>query len=212
MEIITELNRLKNKGTSDAKPSLSQEQPVTMDDTHLLEKIKNGNLEAFEKLFRKYYAQLINYAVIYVKQKNDAEEVVQNFFFNIWKNKENVKISGSFKSYAYRSVYNNSIQYVRKQRRSTSIEDDKKIRRTMVQSTSDELQYQQLRERIEKILDLLPEKNRRIFEMNRFEGLKYQEIADKLSISIKTVEANITRALKTFRKYLKDYKYVILFF
>lgn len=211
MEIITELERLNQHSTICKIRTLSLDQPQHMNDEKLLEDLRKGNIEAFEKLFRRYYASLFNYAMVYVKQKDDAEEVVQDLFFNLWKNKEKLNITSSIKSYLFRSVYNNSIQLVRKKRKTISVESEQ-IKKDEGKSESDHLQYKELNDSIQKVLSILPERSRKIFELSRFEGLKYQEIAEKLSISVKTVEANMTKTLKTFRKHLKQYRNLILLF
>jgi RNA polymerase sigma-70 factor (ECF subfamily) len=100
---------------------------------------------------------------------------------------------------------------VRKKRKTISVESEQ-IKKDEGKSESDHLQYKELNESIQKVLSILPERSRKIFEMSRFEGLKYQEIAEKLSISVKTVEANMTKTLKTFRKHLKQYRNLILLF
>ncbi len=213
MEIITELKRLNNKSTDKINQlQLEKDQPEHMKDEELLEQIKSGDMDAFETLFRKYYAPLFNYAHTFVKQKDDADEVVQDLFFNIWKNKEKLNISSSFKSYVYRAVYNNSIQRIRKQQKSISLNKRHALDGTTSYLEPDFIQIKELTDTIEKVLQQLPERSRKIFELSRFEGLKYHEIAKKLSISIKTVEANMSKSLKTFRKYLKEYRNFILLF
>lgn len=213
MEIITELKRLNNKSTDKINQlQLEKDQPEHMKDEELLEQIKSGDMDAFETLFRKYYAPLFNYAHTFVKQKDDADEVVQDLFFNIWKNKEKLNISSSFKSYVYRAVYNNSIQRIRKQQKSISLNKRHPLDGTTSYLEPDFIQIKELTDTIEKVLQQLPERSRKIFELSRFEGLKYHEIAKKLSISIKTVEANMSKSLKTFRKYLKEYRNFILLF
>jgi RNA polymerase sigma-70 factor, ECF subfamily len=213
LEIITELKRLNNKSTDKINQlQLEKDQPEHMKDEELLEQIKSGDMDAFETLFRKYYAPLFNYAHTFVKQKDDADEVVQDLFFNIWKNKEKLNISSSFKSYVYRAVYNNSIQRIRKQQKSISLNKRHALDGTTSYLEPDFIQIKELTDTIEKVLQQLPERSRKIFELSRFEGLKYHEIAKKLSISIKTVEANMSKSLKTFRKYLKEYRNFILLF
>lgn len=212
MEIIAELKRLNNKATNKLfDNNLLEDQPFHMDDKELLNNIKKGDIDAFETLFRRYYATLFNYAYMFVKQKDDAEEIVQDLFFTIWKNKAELNISSSFKSYVYRSVYNNSIQFLRRKHKSVSL-DESDSEKTTYHEESDSVQFQQLTQTIENVLRSLPERSRKIFELSRFEGLRYHEIAEKLSISIKTVEANMSKVLKTFRKYLREYQNIILLF
>lgn len=210
MEIITELKRLNNKSTTVLNSNFPKDQPPALTDEELVNQLKSGNVHAFEKLFRRYYSPLFKYAFVIVKQKDDAEEVVQELFYNIWKNKSNLKITSSFKSYAFRSAYNNSLQQLRKRNKTISIDGSDPDTREPGFAEHDRVQLQQLSETIEQVLKSIPERSKRIFEMNRYEGLKYHEIAEKLSISIKTVEANMSRTLKTFRKYLKEYKSFII--
>jgi len=167
--------------------------------------IRNGNLEEFEKLFRMYYETLLNYAGSILKDENDAEEIVQNLFFNFWKNRESLEINSSLKSYLYRAVYNNCLQHLKHLKVRMRYEQHVKNYAEESIDPMEELKHKELQEKIYRLLDELPERCQTIFKLNRFDGLKYQEIADKLSISIKTVEANISKALKHFRKSLGEY-------
>ncbi len=164
-------------------------------------RIRNGDIGQFESLFRSSYASLVRYAMILVKDQDTAEEIVQDLFTRLWQDKEKLKIESSLNAYLFRSVYNKCIHYI----------DHNKVIEQHVKEVShrhsesyespyDILHYKELQDRIAHILERLPEKCGKIFYMNRFEGLKYREIASKLSISIKTVEANMGKALKEFRK------------
>ncbi len=175
-------------------------------DIHIFRKIKAGNIKAFEHVFRKYYSMLCNYAFKYLRDMDTCEEVVQDLFFTVWDKRDEIKIQTSVKSYLYRSVYNNSINYLKHK----NIEN--KYGKFMRESASetgpditDEIYAEELNVIIESTLNQLPERSREIFSMNRFEGLKYHEIAEKLSLSVKTIEANMSKALKLFRKNLREY-------
>ena len=153
---------------------------------------------------------LCHFAIKYVKNLEQSEEVVQDTFYNIWKNKENLNIITSLKSYLYTAVRNNCLQVLRT--RSLDIKYENYYKSHYVNesiSPSDELNAKELSKVINKALNSLPERCREIFKMSRYEGLKYHEIAEKLSISIKTVEANMGKALKHFRAQLKDYAEVV---
>ncbi|MEN8157714.1 MAG: RNA polymerase sigma-70 factor [Bacteroidota bacterium] len=169
-------------------------------------KIRNGDISSFEKLFHSHYQGLYSYARSLVRTGEIAEEVVQDVFYNIWKNRESLKIRQSWQSYLYRSVYNNSMMFLRKKRREYSIEEgvmpDPEGRSP---DPSQEMQLTELSEQISQILEKLPERTRQIFMMNRQDGLKYREIAQKLSISVKTVEANMGKALRALRNSLEKY-------
>ena len=175
-------------------------------DSEVIEGIKRGNLKIFEQLFRAYYKQLCDFANKYLQSTDSAEEVVQDIFYTIWKKRTEINIRTSLKSYLYTSVKNNCLQQIRVHNLDLKYESYYKAHYSDESiDPASELRAKELNERITKALNTLPEKCRQIFEMSRNDGLKYHEIANKLSISIKTVEANMGKALKHFRVYLKDY-------
>jgi len=171
-----------------------------------LKRIQIGDLKEFEKLFKELYTPLCSYASKFLGDNDKAEEIVQDIFYGIWKNREKLEIKISFKSYLYKSVQNNCLQVIHHHQ----VEDKYKqhLANHVVEFQTDPIQEMELEEMnqlIEKTLEALPEKCKQIFSMSRFDGLKYKEIAQKLNISIKTVEANMGKALNTFRHNLKQY-------
>lgn len=175
-------------------------------DIKILNRIKEGDINQFEVLFKEYYEKLCAFGTKYVQNIEQAEEVVQDTFYNIWKNRKTLNITTSLKSYLYTAVRNNCLQVIRTRSLDIKYENYYKSHYTNDSiSPADELNAKELSNVINKALNSLPEKCRIIFKMSRYEGLKYHEIAKKLSISIKTVEANMGKALKHFRTYLKDY-------
>ncbi len=170
-------------------------------------KIQNSDIAEFERLFNTFYAPLCRYALQFLKDMDLAEEIVQEFFYNYWKNREEIAIKISLKSYFYRSIRNNSLRYLE------HVAITRRYAQSVVETqeefgseyASHELEMNELNGIIEQTLNDLPERSRRIFKMSRFEGLKYYEIAEALSISIKTVEADMGKALQLFRKRLKHY-------
>lgn len=175
-------------------------------DRKIFNEIKKGNLAAFEKLFRKHYAGLCNYANKYLKDINKAEEVVQELFYRLWEKRNKLDINVSLKSYLYRAVYNGCLQYLNHRAIEIKYENYYKKQTKEYDSDASEAIYmQELNQIIDETLSSLPERCRNIFLLNRQEGLKYREIAKKLDLSIKTVEANMGKALKLLRKNLKNY-------
>ena len=172
-----------------------------------LRKIQKGDIQSFEKLFHRYYSGLCGYAETLVGKKEVAEEVVQDVFYNIWKNREALKISKSWQSYLYRAAFNNSMMYLRKMRREQPLNEGGSLDPEVgTPDPSQLMQLNEVSELVSKTLKDLPEKTREIFRLNRQEGLKYREIADRLSISVKTVEANMGKALKALRNSLEKYE------
>jgi len=170
-------------------------------------RIKQSDLEEFEKLFKSYYSPLCHYAYKFLKDMDLAEEVVQEFFYNYWKNRETMVIQISIKSYMFRAIRNNSLKYLEHVKVVKSYEQNFKVSNSSEPGFDDnELEVKELNEIIDATLNELPERCSQIFKMSRFDGLKYSEIAEKLAISIKTVEANMGKALQLFRKNLKQYE------
>jgi RNA polymerase sigma-70 factor (family 1) len=174
-------------------------------DHEIIRRIKQGDAGQFESLFRSSYVSLVRYAKTLIRDHDSAEEIVQDLFFRLWKDKEKLQIESSLNGYLYRAVHNRCLHYidhnrvVEKYAREMASNEQESV-----ESPTDILHYRDLQSRIAGILERLPEKCGKIFCMSRFEGLKYSEIAEKLSISVKTVEANMGRALKEFRKALAE--------
>jgi RNA polymerase sigma-70 factor, ECF subfamily len=174
-------------------------------DKNIIAKISAGDLGTFESVFRDYYENLCRYALRILNDSAEAEEVVQDLFYSIWEKRQNISINISLNSYLYKAVHNRCIKYLRhrnvEEKYRTGYHEALKSPETPEENTRSEELYRIF----EKTLDSLPLKCSAIFRMNRFEGLKYKEIADRLSVSVKTVEANMGRALKMLRKNLKDF-------
>jgi len=162
----------------------------------------SGSETAFDELFRKYYRRLVNFSMNVVKNKDSAEEVVQDLFVTLWEKKDKLQLKVSLKAYLYRAVYNNSIHYYKKQQR--FVHNDVELSEELSDDYTDILEQSELEERIYQTIEQLPEKCKEIFKLKRFDELKNKEIAEQLRISIKTVETQMTRALKFLTKNLGD--------
>lgn len=174
-----------------------------MADRDIIRRIRKGDIGQFEFLFRYSYASLVNYTKTILKDTDTAEEIVQDLFYVLWRDRKKLNITTSIKGYLFRAVYNKSMHYI--EHRKVVQEHAKKTKTSTSIDTDDPaeiLKYKELHEKIAVIIAKLPERCARIFCMNRFEGLKYAEIANELSISVKTVEANMGKALKKFRNEL----------
>ena len=171
-----------------------------LDELLILKKIKGGDIKAFEELFRRYYFPLCCYAAGITGQMAVAEEIVEELFYVLWKERVRLQIFQSVKSYLYRATRNQSLQYCEH-------EEVRNRYREAVLNTSNPEQstdpHQQME--YEDTLEKLPVRRRQIFEMHRLEGRKYVEIATQLSLSVKTVEAEMTKALRTLREEVETY-------
>ena len=164
------------------------------------------NEQAFERLFRDQYAVLCGYARKYVDDLDQAEEIVQDMFFNLWQRRQQMDINISVEAYLFRSVRNACLNYLKhlKVREEHRLATNAEIRQKE-QEVHDSVIALELQERIEEVVESLPPERKRIFKMSRYEELKYKEIAEKLNLSVKTVEAQMSKALKHLRLHLSDY-------
>lgn len=176
-----------------------------LNDNDIIRRIREGDAGQFESLFRSSYVSLVRYAKVLVKDHDTAEEIVQDLFYRLWEDRQKLKIESSLNGYLFRSVHNRCLHHIQHLRVVDRHAEEMSNRQPERQeSPADVLQYAELQARIASILEKLPERCGQIFYMNRFEGLKYTEIAEKLSVSLKTVEANMGKALKEFRRELAE--------
>jgi len=180
---------------------------MNLNDFYTQKKIQGGDIGVFEQLFVKYYEPLCHHANKILKDMDTAEDIVQEFFYNFWKNRETFSPKLSLNAYLYQSIRNNALRQLEhqatKQTYTQQVLND--YRGVMPAGNQEDVELQELNKAIQVTLQQLPERCSRIFRMNRFEGKKYREIADILSISVKTVEADMGKALQLFRKSLKEF-------
>ncbi|HRX30789.1 MAG TPA: RNA polymerase sigma-70 factor [Tenuifilaceae bacterium] len=171
-------------------------------------RIKNDDILAFEKLFKAHYAELCRFSYSMIHDADQAEEIVQEFFYNYWKNRKSISIQISLKAYMYKSVRNASLRYLQHKK----VEDNYKKNAAFVMKSSYQngtIEESEMMEMVEKTLEQLPDRCKQVFLLSRVNGLKYKEIANMLSVSIKTVEADMGKALMTFRQNLSRTGYNI---
>ncbi len=163
----------------------------------------------FEQVFRAHYVALHAYANIILKDTDGAEEVVQTVFLKLWEKRSGLRITTSLKAYLYKAVYHGSLNHIKHEK--VRQRHWEQTHYTMNQQLSPdnsqimEGQEKELMKRIQQTLEALPEKCRLVFHLSRFEELKYGEIAEQLEISVKTVEAHMSKALKTLRLELAEF-------
>lgn len=138
---------------------------------------------------------------------------MQEMFFSFWQKKEKLEINTSLEAYLFRSVRNSCLNYLKhlKIREQYKLANNQEIRRKE-QEVHDNVVALELQERIEHVINELPPERKKIFKMSRYEELKYKEIAEKLKISVKTVEAQMGKALKFLRLHLADYLSLFIIF
>lgn len=182
-----------------------------LNDLLLLTKVKEGDVKAFERLFKSYHTPLCLYTASITGNREVAEEIVQDLFYYFWKERQNLPLFRSVKSYLYRAARNEALQFrehlnVREKYREFVMDGN------VVPASPDPqggIEYKELEEVINGALRKMPERRLKIFCMHRFQGMKYAEIASALSVSIKTVEAEMTKALQVLRREVENYNYIL---
>jgi RNA polymerase sigma-70 factor, ECF subfamily len=182
-----------------------------MEETDIATAIQAGDELAFEQAFRQYYERLCGYANSLLHDLDEAEEAVQSVFLKLWERREGLDIQTSLKSYLYRAVHNRCLNRAKHEKVKREYEgyNAEQLRQNPAQASDLAIQNE-LQGRIEVAVASLPEQCRAVFKLSRHEGLKNQEIADQLGISVKTVENQMTKALKVLRTHLADYVTVYL--
>lgn len=182
-----------------------------IDDT-TVENALNGHLASFEMVFKAWYPVMCNFAHSLTNNREDSEEIVQSVFVNLWEKREEIKIDQSAKAYLFRSVRNACLnQWKHKKVRQDFAKDQAAaFSGSAFENPGEEMHGQELEARIAKALEKIPTQCREVFTLSRFGELKYSEIADKMGISVKTVENQMGKALRIMREELKDYLIVIV--
>lgn len=175
---------------------------TSSDDRLLFQKIRDGDVKAFQSLFETCYAPLCHYAVHFLNDDDHAREVVQIVFVRLWEKRLSLDVTVSLRRYLFRSVHNQCINLLQQ-------EKARKISTAKLPDTSAEEEEDQavfspdVMLKLEEAISSLPRKRREIFRLSREKGMKYREIADEMNISVKTVEAQMGLALKTLREKLR---------
>ncbi len=168
---------------------------------------------AFEEVFKMYFKNLHAYACTILKEEADAEEAVQQVFFKLWERAEHLSFSGSVAAYLYRAVHNQCLNQLKHQKVKANhqLHVAYSMKNESVNGPA-KMISKELEQKIREALNELPEQCRTVFQLSRFEDMKYREIADQLDISIKTVENQMGKALKQLRLKLVDFLTLLFLF
>ena len=160
---------------------------------------------AFERVFKEHFKGLHSYAFTIVRDDADAEEIVQNVFYKLWERREQMAELQSVNAYLYRAVYNESLNYLKHQKVKMAYQAHATHHSAQEAGAADSASLKELEAKIQVAMNDLPEQCRTVFQLSRFEELKYREIAERLGISVKTVENQMGKALKILRNKLAEY-------
>ncbi len=173
-------------------------------ENELVEKLRNGDVNAFDQVYYKYASRLYVFSFKYLKSKEETEELVQSVFLKVWENQHNLKTDTSFKSYLFTIAYNEICNvfrqrsYLRKYIQSVETNSEASA------ESEDQIDALFVSEQINRIIVKLPEKQRIIFMKSRQEGKSTKDIATELGLSSGTVDNYLSESLKFIRNHLKD--------
>ena len=184
---------------------------ILPEDIDLVSRLQKGDVEAFDLVYTKYAGKLYGFAYKYLKSKVETEEMVQSVFLKIWENHKTLRKESSFKSYLFTITYNEICNHFKKRIHLKKFMDEQLIVKTLVTSDTDELvNYNSIREQVDRIIDRLPERQRLIFLKSRQEGKTTKEIAQELGLSPGTVDNYISESLKFIKSNLQDKNFSLL--
>lgn len=168
--------------------------------------LKTDGEKAMELIYNQYYSYLCHATYKILNDSNATEDIVQDVLMEIWKKKEVINITTSLKAYLRRASINKALNYLRSKK--LKFENDDSIKETFIgtDDSHQKVEFDELSTVINKTIEGLPEKCRIIFSMSRFEQLSYAEIAKELEISTKTVENQVSKALRILRLSVKEYQ------
>lgn len=179
------------------------------DEILLLRSLKAGDEAAFKCLFETYFVSLCRFMNLYLKNKMEVEEIALDIFMYIWTHREEIRITISLKAYLFQAARNRCLNALRDQKEVCYLEELNDILKEGERIDTD-LELKELNHLIEEAICSLPDKCKEVFLRSRKQNLTNKEISDKMQISVKTVEAQITKALKHIREHLNG-RYTYLF-
>lgn len=182
--------------------SLSMTEYSCYTDEQLLSLLQSGNDEVFTELYNRYWERMVTLAYCKLRSAEDAQDVVQDVFLDLWNRRSGLSVRHNFHTYIAAAVKYRLLTLLARQGRQKTGQDKLRLKKED-HCTEEWLSYQQLREELEKTVQALPEKCRLVFRLSRDAGLSEKEITHHLNISTKTVEAHLSKALRVLRTSLK---------
>jgi RNA polymerase sigma-70 factor (ECF subfamily) len=196
-----------------------------MPTTNLIERkvlvhLKEGDSNAFESVFKFWYEPLVHFAEEYLSDLETARNIVQNIFMKLWEKHGLIDPDSNLRAYLYIATRNACLSHLRHLRLENAYfeksrknyEDLQLNYEALEELKMEQIDFANLERLIQDTIDSLPERCREVFMMSRYDDMKNKEIAEKLNISVKAVEANITRAMNKLRENTKEYMPELVFF
>lgn len=174
-----------------------------MTDTNLFQRIAHGDKNAFDELFLFYYTDLCRFALVFIRDKDSSEEMVQRVFVRIWEHRTRLSQPDNIKSYLFKSVYFECLKCLRSQSVRKKHYENSYFRFINDSTDSHDDDSAQIMPYLNAAIEKLPGRCRQIFILNKLEGMRQKEIAELLDISVKTVETQIAIAIVKLRTELQ---------
>jgi RNA polymerase sigma-70 factor (ECF subfamily) len=179
---------------------------ILYSDEELMREIKAENMLAFDGMYKKYSKKLYKFVYSILKSSEDSENIVQDVFLTLWENRNKITKESSIKYYIFTVAYNSAISIIRKKvRDSQFVEYLESLQDFNQEPVDTELEFNELTDKLNNIVNNLPERQKEVYLLHKVEGLKYQEIAERLNISVNTLENHMSRALKNIREKMGNY-------
>lgn len=179
--------------------------PVGFKLNTVLQDLANDDKKALEELFNYYYPRLYQFSRSFLKLEEGIDDILQEVFIKIWKNRANIRSSETFNPFIFAITRNLLLNELRSRLSKQKIKDEIfKLSVTEEYQSFDKFEYAELKETIDQIVNDLPEKQKEVFLLSRYEGLSHKEIAEKLNISTKTVEYHISQSISAIKSKLKQ--------
>lgn len=167
--------------------------------------LANDNEAPMEELFNYYYPRLFNFSRKFLKIEHGIDDIIQEVFVKIWQNRKKINSQTTFNSYIFTITRNLLLNELRSRLNNEKTRDEiRSLSLAQEYSSTDEIEYHDVKEKVDQLIKTLPERQKEIFILSRKEGLSHKEIAEKLGINTKTVEYHITLAVKYLKENLKS--------
>lgn len=180
---------------------------LAIKDELLFAQMRTHDSKAFELLFKRHYKPLCRRVNSMLNDEEASEDVVQQLFIKIWESRETLQTPDSVGAYLFTAARNRALNYIKSQARKSSNEVPlNNLHDEADNRTEEQMDAKELQKALYAAIDSLPEKRREVFVLSRFEGKSYKEIAEIKQISVKTVEAQMGKALATLREFIKTHQ------
>lgn len=173
-----------------------------MDERELLVRLRRGDDAAYEAIFRQWYAPMVASTTVLLRDRGPAEEVVQDVLLELWRRRESLTFETSLRAYLFQAARNRALNFIRRARVEARGESTIAAALPTPEPADSEVREGELNVAIQGAIAGLPDRCREVFELSRVRGLKYTEIAAQMGISVKTVEAQMGKALRVMREKL----------